>query len=167
VDACRVENSGNRKSRQGCHFNDVVEYSAVWQFGFAYGKNSPSHSAKNKADYETPRMSQLRDHIPPLFVSNFSTSALVRTVVAVEAGAASQLAGQPLDHTYLGKPVELLPLRCPSAPAGGVPFKTPLIFRVAAPSECFEGAEGFAGEWCGWGDSNSRPRASEARALSI
>jgi hypothetical protein len=51
--------------------------------------------------------------------------------------------------------------------AGGAPFKTILIFRVAAPSGYFEGAEGLEREWCGWGDSNSRPRASEARALSI
>jgi hypothetical protein len=28
-------------------------------------------------------------------------------------------------------------------------------------------ARGKNEEWCGWGDSNSRPRASEARALSI
>jgi hypothetical protein len=46
------------------------------------------------------------------------------------------------------------------------PIKTILLFRVASPLASFEGAEGLEKQWCGWGDSNARPRASETRALS-
>jgi hypothetical protein len=53
--------------------------------------------------------------------------------------------------------------------ACGATLKTSLIFRVAAPSRFSKGLRVWAEhgkKWCGWGDSNARPRASEARALS-
>jgi len=41
----------------------------------------------------------------------------------------------------------------PELRAGGAPFETSLIFRVAAPSWFLEGAEGLGKERCAQGDS--------------
>jgi hypothetical protein len=67
----------------------------------------------------------------------------------------------PVKRIIKGRPFEVgFDLSDQRLQAGGAAIETYLIFRVAAPSRFFEGAEGLVEEWCARRDSNSRPSGS-------